>query len=663
MGMFDHFPYTNFHELNMDWILQVLKEIEKTMDQFVAINSLKYADPIQWNIVRQYEKNTIVIDPLTGTAYISVEAVPSGVALTNEDYWTVVFDLGIFVTRAAKNFTNRWEKDTTLTATFPTSVGDWLVWGDTLYKALVNITAGDQYVIGSNIEHFTMEELYNDHVSEFTLKILNIMGSIGVNELDATSATQNLNAGVLVWVSGQLYMTLTPITTGTAFTPGTNITPVNVNDFILDRINNNVQDLRGAIAINEGSSTTATVNISSGHLVWINSSLYMTMTNINIGDIFVPGTNITAVHIDDYILNRINVLVANELAKYSTDGYKVANKKFLFVGDSFGDSSNRGFNCWPEIFATNLDLSADQWTNLCTDSAGIWNSTPSLTFLYQLQNYTGNKNEITDIIIGEATNDSFNSDPNSVQYASVKTYFSDIVDYVNANYPNATLYVASIGNGIDVSPNIGVRVYGARSAFRKNLFEWCGEYGVKILNDCEYALSGGLEWFLSDQIHPNPTGETKLGNAISRAYLSKNANVMYCYKDEYNVFGSNPHITDTGNMVSSVVIQNGVTNTRILNIAMLVTQGYTISQDFPLLGSPHIWYNEDMTVSGYIRLHAFDGESERLLPCEFIFRENGLFLHIHDIKNGNFVTSWTADAGAYITIDMITASTNSDRIA
>ena len=26
MGLFDQFPYTNFHELNLDWILKALKE-------------------------------------------------------------------------------------------------------------------------------------------------------------------------------------------------------------------------------------------------------------------------------------------------------------------------------------------------------------------------------------------------------------------------------------------------------------------------------------------------------------------------------------------------------------------------------------------------------------------------------------------------------------
>ena len=167
MGLFDHFPYTNFHELNLDWIMEELLTLENTIEQFVSINALKYADPIQWNITSQYEKNTIVIDPLTGTAYISVQPVPSGVALTRTECWTVVFDLGSFVVRAAKNFTDKFEEDTTLTATFPSAVNDWLIWGDTLYRVISNIVAGDQYVIDSNIEHFTIEDIIG-HLEDLT---------------------------------------------------------------------------------------------------------------------------------------------------------------------------------------------------------------------------------------------------------------------------------------------------------------------------------------------------------------------------------------------------------------------------------------------------------------------------------------------------------------
>ena len=181
MGLFERFPYTNFHDLNLTWILNELKTLEHTINEFVSINALKYADPIQWNIVTQYEKNTIVIDPLTGSAYISVQPVPSGVALTNTDYWTVVFDLGSFVVKAAKNFCSRYEDATTLTATFPSSVNDWIIWGDTLYYALVNITAGDSYVVDSNIKQFTVEDVVG-HIQDLnTTDKSNLVAA--VNEL------------------------------------------------------------------------------------------------------------------------------------------------------------------------------------------------------------------------------------------------------------------------------------------------------------------------------------------------------------------------------------------------------------------------------------------------------------------------------------------------
>lgn len=183
--MFNQYPYLNIQDLNLDYILKAIREMRYEVTNFVSINAIKYADPIQWNITSQYEKNTIVIDPVTGTAYISVAPVPAGVALTRPEYWTVVFDLGSFVTRAAQNFTDHWESETTTTATFASNAGDWLVWGDVLYKALTNITAGDTYVVGSNIEHFTIEDVYNSYLNT----IANILALIGTTPLPTTAQT------------------------------------------------------------------------------------------------------------------------------------------------------------------------------------------------------------------------------------------------------------------------------------------------------------------------------------------------------------------------------------------------------------------------------------------------------------------------------------------
>ena len=32
MGLFDHFPYTNVHEINLDWVLDVVKELYNQVD-------------------------------------------------------------------------------------------------------------------------------------------------------------------------------------------------------------------------------------------------------------------------------------------------------------------------------------------------------------------------------------------------------------------------------------------------------------------------------------------------------------------------------------------------------------------------------------------------------------------------------------------------------
>lgn len=156
--MFREYPYLNLQDLNLDYVLRKIREMQTELNNFVVTNAIKYADPIDWNITTQYEKNTVVIDANSGIAYLSVQPVPSGVGITNTDYWTVIFDLSMFIDKAAKNLTEHVEGQTN-TATFNSAVGDWLIWYDVLYIATNNINAGDAYVVGSNIEKITIEDI------------------------------------------------------------------------------------------------------------------------------------------------------------------------------------------------------------------------------------------------------------------------------------------------------------------------------------------------------------------------------------------------------------------------------------------------------------------------------------------------------------------------
>ena len=162
--MFESFPYTNYHNLNLDWILKRFHDYEETLQNFVSLNTIKYADPFDWDITRQYSTNTIVMDPLTGIAYISVKPVPSGAQITDTNYWTPVFDLSLLFEGIKDSIAALVEESDYATEN---STAGTLVWvGNTLYRTTVDIAAGARYVSGGNVERITIEELINQLKAE-----------------------------------------------------------------------------------------------------------------------------------------------------------------------------------------------------------------------------------------------------------------------------------------------------------------------------------------------------------------------------------------------------------------------------------------------------------------------------------------------------------------
>lgn len=158
MGLFEQFPYTNFHELNLDWILHELKTLKTTITNFVAINSVKYANPIIWDITSQYETNTVVLDK-SGNAYLSVQPVPAGVSLDREEYWTKIGNFSALWDSVRYAITPYDEQHNT-TASVDHKAGDWVWVENDLLLITKNISAGDKYVYGSNCKKTNVHDLF-----------------------------------------------------------------------------------------------------------------------------------------------------------------------------------------------------------------------------------------------------------------------------------------------------------------------------------------------------------------------------------------------------------------------------------------------------------------------------------------------------------------------
>lgn len=95
MGFFNDFPYTNFHEMNLDWILRKMVELTTYVENYTAVNNVSYAGI--WDITKQYPKWSIVSNG--NMTYMSQDIVPAGIDIENEKYWLLLADLDPLIGR------------------------------------------------------------------------------------------------------------------------------------------------------------------------------------------------------------------------------------------------------------------------------------------------------------------------------------------------------------------------------------------------------------------------------------------------------------------------------------------------------------------------------------------------------------------------------------
>lgn len=182
--MFDtKWPYTNFHELNLDWILETLKKQDAAIADFISLNSITYADPLQWDITRQYPKNQVVLDT-NGDGYLSVQPVPVGVNIDNTDYWTKIGNFSELWSTVKLAITAA-DEGLKTTASADRASGD-LVWlNNTLYVCTAAITRGTKYGTNNTAKTTIDARLANLAQAVKTLQdnIVNVNTALG-NKID-----------------------------------------------------------------------------------------------------------------------------------------------------------------------------------------------------------------------------------------------------------------------------------------------------------------------------------------------------------------------------------------------------------------------------------------------------------------------------------------------
>jgi hypothetical protein len=491
---FNEYPYRNLTDLNLDYILKQIRELTKEITDFVSLNSIKYANPIQWDITTQYEKNTVVIDGNTGTAYISVKPVPNGVNLANTDYWTVVFTLDILASN--HNITTR-DDGGHVTATFPSNKGDWLLWNAILYKAIRPIVVYESYVEGYNITRFTVD----DFVHEYVNTLAALIGDLDdLNTTDKTSLVNALNE--LVATIGAL----TDLNT----TDKTNI--VNAINEVLagvgDLTDLNTTDKTNLVnAINE---VLQALTDTTGDLTELNTTDKTNLVNA-INEVLQTLTDTTGDLADLNTTNKSSLVGAiNEVLSSSPSVIdKLPNRKFILIGDSYATGVNvndpsNPITAYYEYFAQYAGIPASNFVISAANGYGF--ARPTYTFLSLLQNVSvSDPLKITDIVVCGGPNDT----PDAI-YPNVVSAIRTFVEYCKTTYPNARVYIGMIGHNY----------VGSNSNYRLNrvfnlYLQGANENGAYYLNNIENVLHYN-DCFKSDG-HPSPTGQKLLGRSLLNA--------------------------------------------------------------------------------------------------------------------------------------------------
>lgn len=190
----DYLVKGEMYQYNLGWLIEELLSFKQDLATAIDLKTIKYADPIQWDITTQYPANTVVINPKNGTAYMSKVPVPAGVELKNTNYWVVVFNYQDIYNKIMDGvaFNNR-DQDY---ATKDLLVND-LVWyaGD-LYRATREIPTGSKYIPGTNLIKTSIESLLaryygRDRTAQISNDTVNVSGDYTLVAGDIAETSTN----------------------------------------------------------------------------------------------------------------------------------------------------------------------------------------------------------------------------------------------------------------------------------------------------------------------------------------------------------------------------------------------------------------------------------------------------------------------------------------
>ena len=364
MTFYDKFPYTNFQELNLDWLINALQELKTEVENYIEINSIEYADPLLWNITTQYEKNTVVITE-AGNAYLSVQAVPSGVNITNTDYWTEIGNFSALWQDIKDAISVRNEGYST-TASAPRALHD-LVWiSNNLYEVTQAMNAGDAYVVGSNCQHIDVSDFVNAIRQQITVNTNAISAEAETRAAQIAAETQNREQAITELSDSVTDQISNEANAREAADIAINEDIINIYNTIEEIQSDNTFNVKNYGAVGDGVTDDTVAFKDTITAAGTNASIFIPEGTYCISDtITLPfGTRITGA--GEYV-TKIKATAQDITVFYSTN-QRIEISELSIIGDNKAQFGIRITDAWANIHNVWIESTTSHAIHLSQDN-------------------------------------------------------------------------------------------------------------------------------------------------------------------------------------------------------------------------------------------------------------------------------------------------------
>lgn len=314
------------------------------------------------------------------------------------------------------------------------------------------------------------------------------------------------------------------------------------------------------------------------------------------------------------------------------------NRKFLVLGDSYAKQTNN----WVSVARNALGKTTTDFIDVAVSGAGF--TITNNTFLQQLQNYTGNKSEITDILIGGGLNDSSPS-----AHSNLADKIAEFMAYSKTNYVNAKVSVYYIGNSIEAS-----NVLYDRGVLNRLQAIWIYQtnltkHGAKFVN-FHNVLASNLANFGGDLLHPSTYGGEALGLAIANDVRGSANGFEYPYYT-FEVSGVNIASTYTGTLRIKPELDNTCL-TAFNDLQLLINNNATITGGAKTkIARTNYFFNVPLVIKTRVQLGNFDGKQYQLINADISLEGQDVYLITKQINDTNTgFKNFTAGASASISV-------------